>query len=161
MVIIIITIIMIIIILITGKAWWTSWRLQINVAQFPKCFPFWTYCVWGSLDINNEWYLSIQKPCNHLQSWTKLSLGQSERNFNFMRFTSSVAKSSAVFLQIHVPSPLPTQYNVERSKELCLDRFNTVCGVGGGGRDDFACVKKRSNCSTVPRLLSIIVVSEL
>ena len=33
------------------------------------------------------------------------------------------------------PSPLPTQYNVERSKELCLDGFNTVCGVGGGGRD--------------------------
>ena len=63
------------------------------------------------------------------------SLGQSERNFNSMRFTSSVAKSSAVFLQIHVPSPLPTQYNVERSKELCLDGFNTVCGVGGGGKD--------------------------
>ena len=62
-------------------------------------------------------------------------LGQSEHNFNSMHFTSSVAKSSAVFLQIHVPSPLPTQYNVERSKELCLDGFNTVCGVGGGGRD--------------------------
>ena len=45
---------------------------------------------------------------------------------------SYVAKSSAVFLQIHVPSPLLTQYNVERSKELCLDGFNTVCGVGGG-----------------------------
>ena len=43
---------------------------------------------------------------------------------------TSVAKSSAVFLQIHVPSPLYTQYNVERSKELCLDGFNTVCGVG-------------------------------
>ena len=64
------------------------------------------------------------------------SLGQSERNFNSMRFTSSVAKSSAVFLQIHVPSPLLTQYNVERSKELCLDGFNTVCGVGGGCRDE-------------------------
>ena len=62
------------------------------------------------------------------------SLGQSERNFKSMHFTSSVAKSSAVFLQIHVPSPLPTQYNVERSKELCLDGFNTVCGVGGGGQ---------------------------
>ena len=49
-----------------------------------------------------------------------------------MRFTSSVAKSSAVFLQIHVFSPLPTQYNIERSKELCLDSFNTVCGVGEG-----------------------------
>ena len=24
------------------------------------------------------------------------------------------------------------QYNVERSKELCLDGFNTVCGVGEG-----------------------------
>ena len=63
------------------------------------------------------------------------SLGQSERNFNSMRFTSSVAESSAVFLQIHAPSPLPTQYNVERSKELCLDGFNTVCGVGGVGKD--------------------------
>ena len=60
------------------------------------------------------------------------SLEQSEHNFKSMHFTSSVAKSSAVFLQIHVPSPLPTQYNVERSKELCLDGFNTVCGVGEG-----------------------------
>ena len=93
-------------------------------------------------------------------------LGQSEHNFNFMRFTSSVAKSSAVFLQIHVPSPLPTQYNVERSKELCLDGFNTVCWGGGSGQGrtvlvargyNFACVKKPSNCTTVPRLLSMIV----
>ena len=60
------------------------------------------------------------------------SLGQSERNFNSVRFTSSVAESSAVFLLIHVPSPLTTLYNVERSKELCLDDFNTVCGVGEG-----------------------------
>ena len=43
--------------------------------------------------------------------------------------------AAAVFLQIHVPCLLPTQYNVERSKELCLNGFNTVCGVGGGGRD--------------------------
>ena len=35
---------------------------------------------------------------NHGQN----SLGQSERNFNSMRFTSSVAKSGAVFLKIHV-----------------------------------------------------------
>ena len=48
---------------------------------------------------------------------------------------SQKRKSSAVFLQIHVPSPLPTQYNVERSKELSLDGFNTVCGLGGGGRN--------------------------
>ena len=52
-----------------------------------------------------------------------------------MRFTSYVAKSSAVFLQIDVPSPLPTQYNVKRSKELCLDGFNTVRRVGEGGSD--------------------------
>ena len=52
-----------------------------------------------------------------------------------MRFTSNVAKSSAVILQIHVPSPLPTQYNVERSKELCFDGFNTLRGVGVGGRN--------------------------
>ena len=31
----------------------------------------------------------------------------SERNFNSMRSTSSVAKSSAVFSEIHVPSPPP------------------------------------------------------
>ena len=52
---------------------------------------------------------------------------------------SYVAKSSAVFLQIHVPSPLPTQYNVERSKELYLDGFNTVRGVAGGGARDVQC----------------------
>ena len=49
-----------------------------------------------------------------------------------MCFTSNVVKSSAVILQIHVPSPFPTQYNVERSKELHLDGFNTVRGVGVG-----------------------------
>ena len=36
-------------------------------------------------------------------------------------------------VQIHVPSPLPTQYNVDRSKELCLDSFNCVRRVGVGG----------------------------
>ena len=63
------------------------------------------------------------------------------------------------------PPPLPTKYNVERSKELSLYDFNTVRGVGGGGKDvvsvargyNFACVKKRLNCTTVPRLLPIIV----
>ena len=40
---------------------------------------------------------------------------------------------SAVSLQIHIPYPFPTQYNVERSKELYLDGFNTVRGVGGRG----------------------------
>ena len=83
---------------------------------------------------------------------------------------SSINRDSSVILQIHLPYPLPTQYNVERSKELCLDGFNTVRGVGGGGRGEgravlvargynFACVKKRSNCITVPRLLSMIVVN--
>ena len=62
------------------------------------------------------------------------SLGQSGHNFNSMRFTSNV-KRSAVILQIHVPSPFPTQCNVERSKELCLDGFNTIRGVGVGGRE--------------------------
>ena len=47
-----------------------------------------------------------------------------------MRFTSNVATSSALILQMHVPSPFPTQYNVERSKELCLHGFNTIGGVG-------------------------------
>ena len=130
MVIIILTITMIIIILITGKAFWTSWRLQINVAQFPKCFT--ASGVLLILIMNDTCqFKSHAVTYNHGQK----SLGQSERNFNSMRFTSSFAKSSAVFLQIHVPSPLRTQYNVERSKELCLDGFNTVCGVEGGGRD--------------------------
>ena len=42
---------------------------------------------------------------------------------------------SAVILQIHVPSPLPTKYNIERSKKLCLNGVSIVRGVGGGGRD--------------------------
>ena len=85
------------------------------------------------------------------------SLGQSERNFNSMRFTSSVAKSSAVFLQIHVPSPLLTQYNVERSKELCLDGFNTVCGVGGVGRD----VQCQQRAGTIGRVLKSVRTVQL
>jgi len=63
------------------------------------------------------------------------SLGQSERDFKSMRFITIVAKSSAVIVQMHVPSPFPTQYNVERSQEFSLDGFNTARGVGGQGRD--------------------------
>ena len=63
------------------------------------------------------------------------SLGQSEGDFKSMRFITIVAKSSAVIVQMHVPSPFPTQYNVERSQELSLDGFNTARGVGGQGRD--------------------------
>ena len=73
----------------------------------------------------------------HFATWNAQN-SQSERNFNSMRFTSNVAKSSAVILQIHVPSPLPTQYNVERSKELCFDGFNTLRGVGREGRDVYS-----------------------
>ena len=61
------------------------------------------------------------------------SLGQSQRNCNPMCITRNVVKGSAAILQIHAPSP--TQYDVKRSKELYLDGFNTVRGVGGGGRD--------------------------
>ena len=67
---------------------------------------------------------------NHGQT----SLGQSVHKLYSMRFISYVVKGSAVILQIRVPSPFPTRHNVERSKELCLDGFNTVRGVGGGGR---------------------------
>ena len=58
-------------------------------------------------------------------------------------------------LEMHVPSPFPTQYNVETSQELCLHGFNIAPGVEGQGRDvellvargyNFACIKKRSNC---------------
>ena len=52
-----------------------------------------------------------------------------------MRFTSIVAKNSAVMLEMHVPSPFPTQYNVETSQGLCLHGFNIAPGVGGQGRD--------------------------
>ena len=47
-----------------------------------------------------------------------------------MRITTTVLKSSAIILKIHNSSPFPTQYNVERSKKLCLDGFDTVRGVG-------------------------------
>ena len=52
-----------------------------------------------------------------------------------MPFTSIVAKSSAVMLEMHVPSPFPTQDNVERSQELYLHAFNIARRVGGQGRD--------------------------
>ena len=90
--------------------------------------------------LNQQNFLAVQiltydlHICDRSNLFLGFFLGQSERKFKSIHFTSSVAKSSAVCLQIHVPSPLPTQYNVERSKELCLDGFNTVCGVGGGGQ---------------------------
>ena len=98
---------------------------------------------------------------NHGQT----SLGQSERNFNSMRFTNSVAKSSAVFLQIHAPSPSPpnTMLKAQRNRALTVSALSVGWGEGEGRTVlvargyNFAWVKKRSNCTTVPRLLSMIV----
>ena len=97
------------------------WNLGNAKLQKRNCGLRFAVC--GLPDAKDLYYLW------NAQNW------QSERNFNSMRFTSNVAKSSAVILQIHVPSPLPTQYNVERSKELCFDGFNTLRGVGVGGRN--------------------------
>ena len=83
-----------------------------------------THRVSGSLQVLPTNYNHVQK-----------SLGQSERDFNYMPFTSIVSKSSAVMLEMHVPSPFPAQYNVERSQEVCLHGFNTARGVRGQGRD--------------------------
>ena len=77
------------------------------------------------------WLVRAIKTYNHGLK----SLRQSEHNCNPMCITSNVVKSSGVILQIHVTSPFPIQYNVERSKELCFDGFNTVGGVGVRGRD--------------------------
>ena len=60
-------------------------------------------------------------------------------------------------MQIHTLSPLPTQYNVERSKESCLDGFNTVCGVGGGGRD----VQCYQRVGTILRVLKSVRTVQL
>ena len=59
------------------------------------------------------------------------SLGQSERNFNSMRFTSSVAKSNAVFLKIHVPSPLTPPNTMLKDQRNCALTVLTL-SVGWG-----------------------------
>ena len=59
-------------------------------------------------------------------------LGQSEHNFNSMRFTSSVAKSSAVFLQIHVPSPPNTMLKDQRNCALTVSTLSVEWGEGVG-----------------------------
>ena len=51
-----------------------------------------------------------------------------------MFITSNVVKAVLSFYKSIFP-PLPIQYNAARSKELCLDGFITVLGVGVGGRD--------------------------
>ena len=70
--------------------------------------------------------------CYHGQK----SLGQSKRNFNSKRFTSYVAKSSAVFLQIHVPSPLPIPNTMLKDQRNCALTVSTLSvGWGEEGRD--------------------------
>ena len=71
------------------------------------------------------------------------SLGQSERNFRSMRFTSSVAKSSAVFYKSMSRPPSPPNTMLKDQRNFAL----TVSTLWGGGRG-----------TTVPRLLSMIVV---
>ena len=57
------------------------------------------------------------------------------------KYPSNVRKSSIVlFLKMVNPSPFsPTQQNVERSKKLWLDGFNSVHGVEGGGAGEVYC----------------------
>ena len=74
-----------------------------------------------------------------------------------MCITSNVVKSSGVILQIHVTSPFPIQYNVERSEELCFDGFNTVGGVGVGGRD----VQYYQRADTISRELKSVRTVQL
>ena len=73
------------------------------------------------------------------------SLGQSEHNCNSMCVTSSVVKSSAVILQIVVPSPFPTQYNVERSVGKGWGRAVLVARGY-----NFACVQKHFELYNCP-----------
>ena len=47
-----------------------------------------------------------------------------------MCITTTVLKGSAIILKTHNRSPFRTKYNVERSKKLCLDGFNTIRGWG-------------------------------
>ena len=50
--------------------------------------------------------------------------------------SSSMSQKAVLsFYKSMSPPLLPTKYNVERSKELSLYGFNTVRGVGGGGKD--------------------------
>ena len=60
-------------------------------------------------------------------------LGQSKRNFNSKRFTSYVAKSSAVFLQIHVPSLPNTMLKDQRNCALTVSTLSV--GWWEEGRD--------------------------
>ena len=59
------------------------------------------------------------------------SLGQSQRSFNSMCFTTSVAKSSAVILQMHVPSPSPPNAMLKDQRNCAL----TVSTLSVGWRE--------------------------
>ena len=49
---------------------------------------------------------------------------------DWIPFAICTSPVTHLVLKIHNPSPFLTQNNVERSKKLCLDGFNTVRGVG-------------------------------
>ena len=61
---------------------------------------------------------------------------ESQNVTSVLRVSSSMSQKAVLsFYKSMSPPPLPTKYNVERSKELSLYGFNTVRGVGGGGKD--------------------------
>ena len=80
---------------------------------------------------------------------------------------SQVMSQKAVLSFYKSMSPPPSQPNtmLKDQRNCALTVSTHSVGLGGGGRDvqlvargyNFACVKKRSNCTTVPRLLSMIV----
>ena len=71
----------------------------------------------------------IACPCNY--NCGQKSLGHLCNVMNYLCFTSEVSKKRCYSFKSVLPSPLPTQYNVENQVKLQALVFTIVCGVEG------------------------------
>ena len=97
---------------------------------------------------------------NHGQN----SLGQSVRNFNSVFHKTQKAVLSLYNSMSPLPSPSNTMLKDQRNCALTVSTLSVgwgegvgTCSVSSARGYNFARVKKRSNCTTVPTLLSMIV----
>ena len=136
----------------------------------------------GSLSAHNNIFVSsgqstalfsLPSSCFKMQSdkakWSNYnhgqnSLGQSVRNFNSVFHKTQKAVLSLYNSMSPLPSPSNTMLKDQRNCALTVSTLSVgwgegvgTCSVSSARGYNFARVKKRSNCTTVPTLLSMIV----
>ena len=89
---------------------------SVDLAGWAKVF------IWWNLAQQEQWPTIL----DNSRPWDS----ESRHSYNSMCITSYVVKSRAVSLQIHIPYPFPTQYNVDCALTVSILSVGWGDGVG-------------------------------